>query len=408
MANLEGVNLKKLDGGLGRTSETNDAVILVVGSMPIVGSTLVYNKVVELIQIKDLEDLGVNESFDANNQVLAYYQVSESFRLAPESTILFMPVAEDSTIQAKTTEILTAIRGNKNVRGLALFGFTNDISTLADEVEVLQASIVDEIKKDGVLLDFVLVEGKGKADVVFNDLEDLRAKNAPQISVIIAQDTDVAKQDANYLYHAAVGSAVGMIAVRKVNENMGSTNIKVKPDDAKLSNVYSLTDEALGKWKNAGISIGTSMDELSAVQVKSLNTKGYIFAGSYADAAGFYFSNSCTCVTKASDYAYIENNRTWNKAARYIRTALTPEIKGTVKKDPQTGYIKSTTTSRWQKSAEKALEKMLIADEISGSSVYINPKQIVNEDNPVKIRVMVVSDDIAHEFDVELGLTNKV
>jgi hypothetical protein len=408
MADLEGVNLKKLDGGLGRTSETNDAVILVVGSMPITGTTLVHNNVVELIQIKDLEDLGVNESFDANNKALAYYHISESFRLAPESTILFMPVAVNSTIQAKTTEILTAIRGNKSVKGLALFGFTNDISTLADEVEVFQASIVDEIKKDGILLDFVLVEGKGKIDVVFNDLEDLRAKNAPQISLVIAQDRDVANLDAEYLYHASVGSAVGMIAVRKVNENMGSTNIKVKPDNAKLSSVYPLTDEALGKWKKAGISIGVPMDELSAVQVKSLNTKGYIFVGSYADAAGFYFSNSCTCVTKTSDYAYIENNRTWNKAARYIRTALTPEIKGTVKKDPQTGYIKSTTISRWQKSAEKALEKMLIADEISGSNVYINPKQIVNEDNPVKIRVMVVSDDIAHEFDVELGLTNKV
>lgn len=139
-----------------------------------------------------------------------------------------------------------------------------------------------------------------------------------------------------------------------------------------------------------------------------MNDKGYIYAASYEGYAGVYFQNSPTATAKTSDYAYIENNRVWNKAARIIRQALIPVVKGTVKKDPQTGFIRSTTISYWEGLVNKALENMIIDDEISGFDFYINPKQIVNDESPVTGKAQIVADGIVHEFEIDLGLTNQI
>jgi len=65
---------------------------------------------------------------------------------------------------------------------------------------------------------------------------------------------------------------------------------------------------------------------------KAIVDKGYIIAGSYPGYSGVFFSGSATCVEKASDYAYSENNRVRNKAARLIRLTMMPEIIDIVKK----------------------------------------------------------------------------
>ena len=41
-------------------------------------------------------------------------------------------------------------------------------------------------------------------------------------------------------------------------------------------------------------------------------------------------------------------------------------------------------------------------NDISGGSIYINPAQSPNKDNPVKISVTIESDEIAHTFEVDL------
>ncbi len=51
---------------------------------------------------------------------------------------------------------------------------------------------------------------------------------------------------------------------------------------------------------------------------------------------------------------------------------------------------------------------MVANDEISGFNVYINPQQVVNSTQAVKIKASVVMDGIVHEFEVALGLTNSI
>jgi hypothetical protein len=207
---------------------------------------------------------------------------------------------------------------------------------------------------------------------------------------------------------ACVGSFLGMIAARKVNENVGSVAIQNPPLEKRGQVDYPLTDINSGLWLDAKLTGGTTIASLTKAELQQLDTFGYIFAATYEGYPGVFFSNSKTCISEASDYCYIENNRVWNKEARALRASLLPEVKGVVKKNPTTGFIKSTTISRWTGIGNKALEQMVADDEISGFEVFINPNQVVNSSQPVKITAKVVADGIVHEFEVALGLTNSL
>lgn len=404
MGNLDGTNINKIDGGNGRLSATNARVFLLVSAMSLATSTLIANTSVKLIQTKDAEGYGVNESFDANNKVLAHYHVSEYFRLAPEATLHFLPVAANATIASTLPSILQTLKLNPLIKGIGFVGFANqDLTSVSALVETLQADLVNAAKADGILIDSVLLEAGSAGELELNNYPDLTLKSAENISVILGHDPDVAVLEDEYAAHAAIGSALGMLAVRKISENMGSTDIINRPKDKKTEKFYSLTDSAKGRFVKAGLSTGEKIEDLTNIQIKSLTDKGYILIGSYVGAAGMYFSGSTTCTAKTSTYSTIENNSVWNAAARLIREALAPYIKGKVKKEPETGYIRSTTLSHWERVATKACIERLEADnDISGGSIYIDPKQSPNADNPVKISVTIEADEIAHTFDVDL------
>ena len=408
MGQLKGFTFKKAEGGLGRTASTKDSLFLIVAAMAVAGTQLTHGETKSFIQLKDAEAVGITESLDANQKALTHYHLSEVFRLAPESHIIFLPVAVGK-MQDSTAQIIKAIRANKQVKGVGLFGFTNDLSSIASDVEELQTQIVEAVKPDGILIDFVLVEGKGKDGLAVNNFADLKEKNAPQVSVIIAQDKGIATIDEAYKYHASIGSALGMLSVRNVSENLGSVDIENKPENAKGGNTYPLTDEGKKRYISGGISTGQSAEELSNEQLKLLNDKGYILAGQYADMAGFFLSNSPTCVSKSSDYTYIENNRVWNKAARLVRQALSPRIKSKLPKNPQTGYLKDSIVTSLQELAGKAIERqMVVTGEISGYAVSIDAKQTVTEEMPLKVKIRLVPDDILHAIEGEIGLTSNL
>jgi hypothetical protein len=144
------------------------------------------------------------------------------------------------------------------------------------------------------------------------------------------------------------------------------------------------------------------------IRPEKLTEQGYIFVGSFQGYAGFFFSNSCTCTEADSDYAYIEYNAVWNKAARIIRNTLLPRVRSKVKADPSTGYISNTTISSWDALVKSALETMVTSEDIADFDIYINPKQMAVSDKPFNIKVKLVADGIVHEFEIDLGFTNKI
>ncbi|MRG45502.1 hypothetical protein GFS24_10270 [Chitinophaga sp. SYP-B3965] len=409
---FEGVTVNKLNGGLGRSNPADDNVFalcyaVAVAKLP--PGTSHFHPV-KLLQVRDAEQIGFTESFDANSNVLVHHTITEFFRLAPDA-VLYLILCPDQLTHTTIVQnplFVTALRETPDVKGFAIANTLTTVSTIAEEVEPVQ-SVLSDMAAAHRLIDFVILEAKGPAaPLPIANYPDLREKKAPNVSVSIAQDPGVAGLSASYGKYADVGAVLGMLGARQVNENLGSVNILQKPSTRKGDRDYPLTDGGSRKWLTAALCDGTKVNSLSPADKRELTNKGYIYAGAYEGYGGIFFSSSPTCTEKASDYAYIENNRVWNKAARLIRSTLLVEIKGVVKKDPRTGYIRSTTISRWSSLVNAALERMVAADEISGYDVFINPKQVLSEASPLIVTARVQVDDIVHEISVDLGLTNNL
>lgn len=407
---FKGTTVNKLNGGLGQTNPTADgdmimAVVVPVADLP-VGKA--HNTAYELLQPEDAEGHGFDAAFDANNDVLIHQQVSEFFRMAKPGNKLFLIPVADALTAAEIMAVAAFKQAVKSTTGkcLGIYGTTTQSDTIDTIVEGVQAQ-VDALATEKFLLDVVVIQGIGDAvaPIAVAAYPDLRAKTAPNVAVSIAQDGGVADLDAAYAKYADIGGVLGMLSVRQVNENLGSVDILNKPDEKKANPTYPLNEA--GYWTEARLSDGVLVSSLSQADMQSLTEKGYIFAGSYQDYPGVYFNNSPTAVELASDYSFIENNRTWNKGARGIRNAMMPKVKGIIKKDPSTGYIKSTAVTALENLAAKPLKKMVADNEISGYSVYIDPKQIVNAASPLKVKATMVKDDNAHEISVDLGLATQ-
>lgn len=393
MAELKGVNVQKLQGGLGRSNGNKDNyVAMIVGGLPVGAvATAVNNagKGVILTSLYDAEVIGINESFDANNSLQLHDQIKEFFRLAPEATLYLF----NSDV---TADLKGFLNYNKDIKGYALnVSYDSETPNLVSEITKHQ-TIVNDFSTDNRLIDFAII---GMDDL--DDFStDLFTQTAGNVSVCIACEKDNGK--------VSTGSILGMLAIRRVNENLGSVDIKDKPRSKRGTLDYTLTDSTAERWPTSYLSDGTEVASLTNSELQSIISNGYIIAAGYEGYAGVFIENSYTCIERASDFAQIENNRVWNKAARLIRTTLLPRVKGVVKKNPQTGYIASTTVSAWKQLLNKALETMVSSDEISGYEVDINPNQIVNATAPVTVKASIVADGIVHEFDVAIGLTNTI
>lgn len=393
MAQLAGVNIEKLQGGLERQAlgTDNHVAAVLTGMKSTALHTDVNNdgKGIMLRSVYDAEQIGFNESFDANNNVNYYDQIVEFFRLAPDAR-LYLISTDD------TDEITGFLNANKDIKGYAVdfIGVESTNELKATDLGKHQ-SIIDGLASQNRLIDFaVLCISHVLPDIDLFELE------CPNVSVSLACEKS------NGL--ASIGSVLGMIAVRKVSENLGSVDIEQKPLSNRGGADYPLTNGSLGRWIDSFLPDGTSVSRMEKSQFQAIIEKGYITAASYEGYPGFFLENSYTAVEQTSDFAFIENNRVWNKAARIIRETLLPRVKSKVKKDPTTGFIASTTVSYWQTLLEKNLNRMVVDDDISGFEVSIDHKQIVNSTQPVKVKALIVSDGIVHEFEVAVGLTNNI
>lgn len=404
---FDGVSFNKVNGGMGRTNPTDDnemALIYVVpiGFMP---DGVTHYTTYRLLQPSDANPLGFTAAYDANRATLIRHTIERFFKYAPTGVLQLIPVPSELTpvqIMASAA-VKAAIRTADKVKGIAIGGTLETTANLFTMVEGVQAQ-VNAFAAEHRRIDFVILQGNGpgSGSVSVSAYNDFRTKVAPNVCVSIAQDPFVARIGGSYRKYADVGSVLGMAAARQVNEDWGSVDIKNKTGEALTLENYPLKDGDY--WADAALSDGTPVSTLSAADKQSLTDKALIFAGSYAAYPGTYLNGCPTCVEAASDYAYANFNRVWNKASRLLRSALLPRVKGTYKKDPKTGYIAATAISVFQLAAQKALDRMVTADEISGYTVYIDPKQAPSDQAPLKIKGTVICDGIVHEFVFDLGL----
>lgn len=419
---FEGPVINKLNGGLGRTNLPSDNVFAIVLGAVAIGSSFELNKPYRLLSPDDAEAIGINSAYDANNDILVKYHIDEFFRLAPDAELYIMGVAQGTTqseMVNKTTgklrELIMSDEANRKIRycGTVLNPATSYSPSVTDNIDadVINAvavgqKLIDDLFAGQIYIDGILIEGRNFGSNI-SSATDLRTLNAGNISVCIGSDPAIQSLSFEYVGTACVGAALGMLAVRDLSENLGSVDIKNKPANKKGQQSYPLTSNT--KFLSSALSGGTKTSTLTLAQLKDLTAKGYIFTGTYEGFAGVFFNNAPTCTELASDYAYIENNRIWNKAARVTRATLIPKMKSTVKLDTDTGYIRSSSASGLEAVVNQALKTQMIDTDLCSDAIcFINPNQSVSNDEPLNVRVKVVKDGIIHAMSVDIGLTDTI
>jgi hypothetical protein len=123
---------------------------------------------------------------------------------------------------------------------------------------------------------------------------------------------------------------------------------------------------------------------------------------------GSYWNDSSNLDAATSDYNTVELVRTMDKAVRGIRTYLTPELGGNVYIDAESGKLQPYTVSHLQLTAQKAIEDMEKAGELSGYAVEIDPEQDVLSTSRVEIVIKNVPVGVVRTFRVKIGYVKSV
>ena len=391
---MNGVKFIRKNGGLGRELAGEDHISgLIVYGETAVAPTL-------LLSVEELAGKGITHTA---NPVL-HYHISEFFRINEGAKLYVQSVASADGNYTEVKTLQAFAQGK--LRQIAICDFKTELSGLDNALSKLNAigkELAKRITPASLLYSFKL-----KAEDIAN-LPDLRTKSAELVSVVIGQDG--AGRGA-YIAQTTpavgcIGAALGAISKAQVHESIAWVE---KQNLVSTAYDKALTGDTLQALELdvPALADGTKLGSLTPAQVEALHGKGYIFLTQYAGNAGTYFNDSFTATAATSDFAYIENNRTIDKAIRELNRVLVPKISGPAYIDPDTGNLQTATVSAISALCEEPLDAMRRNGELSGYKVYINPRQRILQTSKLEVVLKIVPVGTMREIEVAIGFALNV
>ncbi len=381
--------IQKTNGGLGRRMPTEDGVSgLLVQGVAVSGGVQLYTTY-RLESIDDSISIGITSDYDTNNDIIVYEHIKEFFRLNPDGTLYLMLVPRDKSISdifhQNDGNIYGLVRDAEGkIKQLAIaFNPTNPIGNGEVQTAIGQLqSFADWAAQTQKPL-VVLVEGRN-----VDTKQDLHTKNAPSVSVVVGQNLAIANSFSSE--YAAVGTVLGVVSKARVNESIGWVE------------KFNLTGDNL---EVPGL-FGQGLNTHSSGSLSQFDDKGYLFFKTYPGYAGIYMNDSYTATVLTDDFAYIESNRTINKAIRLVRSALLPKLASPVQVDVKTGRLSPEVIKQFEMTGKRALEVMLSEDEISGMDIFVDPLQDIIGTSELKIQFSLIPTGTARKISVTIGFKN--
>lgn len=390
---MNGVKFVREQGGLGRTLSGSDHISgLIVYGEKEVGKKLLLSQ----------EDLALENITPENNPVL-HYHASEFFRIN-EGAKLYVQAVTESDAQYSQVKVLQNFAQGE-IRQLAVCDFKTAIGSLSASVAKLN-QIATELGKSNTPLSILFSLKVTQSDM--NSLPDLHTLNADRVSVVLGQDgaSRGAYIAQNIASVSCIGAILGAVSRAKVHENIGWVEKQNMVSTAYAKNLTGNTQKAL-ELDTPAFCDGSKLENYTLAQIQSINDKGYIFLIKHTGTAGTYCNDSFTATALISDYAFVENNRTIDKAIRGINKVLLPKVSGPAYIEPQSGELDFSTIKSLEALADDVLSQMKKDGELSGYNVSINPNQQVLKTSSLEVVVKLVPVGTLREIIVKIGLTLK-
>lgn len=398
-------NIKKTDGNLGRRDpEANMISGLVMGGIA-TGSLPLGQTSPKITSLAAAEALGIDESYDLTNKILVHYHIKEFFRINPDGELYIMLVAQGTTMtdmcdkaNSYVQKLIVDSNGEVRQYGVVLnpaSGYTSTLSGGFDQ-DVINAipkaqELGSQAFKDKRPV-IGVIEGREFNGTVAT-MDDLRSNEAEYACVTALQDPNVASKDALYENHAAVGTTLGAISLAPSNISIGWTEN------------FNLQNKKTGEFTEVYMSDNNPASDYENFY-EDLSDKGVLFGRIYTGQAGVYFDTFSSCADLESDYAYGQETRVVNKAARLLYDKLFKRIEGPLLVDPDNGQLAIEEVTEIEEEGNEALGEM--SDEISGAATYVNPAQDVQTSGKVLMKFKVVNIATGRELEVEIGLAKSL
>lgn len=390
---MNGVKFIRQNGGLGRRQEGTDFI----SGLIVYGESAIDKALI--LSTSELEGLNIN----ASTHPVLFYHISEFFRIN-EGAKLYIQSVEESDGNYTEVKVLQNFAGG-NIRQLAVCDFKKSISELSASVSKLN-TIAIELAEINIPLS-ILLSMKVEAQQM-TQLTDLHTLNSERVSVVIGQDKaglGAYLSESNPSL-SCIGAVLGAVSKSKVHESIAWVE---KQNLVSTAYAKALTggDDKARELDVAGFCDGSSVGDYTPKQLESINDKGYLFLVKHAGEVGTYLNDSFTATNVESDYAFIENNRTIDKAIRAINKVLFKKVSGPAYIDSDTGLLEQTGVTALESLCDEPLDEMKRMGEISGYSVHINPNQRVLQTSKLEVIVKIIPVGTLRKIEVKIGLSLK-
>lgn len=337
------------------------------------------------------EALGITADAESWAVKVLHYQLSEIFRINPAISLYLGVFTKPDTYTFVEIKTVQNYAGGR-IRQMGVW--CGDKAFAADDVVAVQG-VADALDLVNAPLSVLYAP---KIDKVGNLPTDIAGANQCRVSVVIGQagsgtGAELYTAEVNKTLKSTVsclGVMLGLLSAAKVHQSISW--IKNFPT--------GITLPAFGD--------GTLYRSLDSALVEQLDAARYMFLVTQIGQSGSYVNDSHTMDAATSDYAMIESVRTMDKAVRGVRTYLTPELGGNVYIDASTGKMQAFSVAHLETTANKALEDMEKAGELSGYKVEIDPEQDVLSTSEVEIVIKQVAVGVMRKIKVRIGFAKSV
>lgn len=398
MAKIE-INIQT--GGLGRQSANTDTwggLFVEVDALP---ANWTNNEVKIFTKTEDGEDFGLTE--EATNQYykLAYWHISEVFRLQPNARLYVQ-------LGTTTTEatVLTAFKNASNLIRLfaVILPGTEIESAVAEAWQTALDNLFDTSVQPARL---VLTCDKDAADAI----PDFTAGTTnTRVMVDIANDfTDggVAKSifDGALGMCGAGGTFLGQLLKLSVHQRPSWRSNPVNGG---------------GRWVTLADINGDSVEEKTQAEIDAYDTQGVVLVVRTLRLTDAFISSARMAIRTADDYAVITNGRVIDKAVVLAYDGLVLNLDGPVYVDPSNGNLTPEAVSKLEQAAYDSINNNMVigktgddvevsVDPNTGSlpldAVFIDPNQNLLVTDQIIVEIRIVPVGAANTIVINIGLT---
>jgi len=338
-----------------------------------------------VFSIGELEALGVAKG-SATTGVL-WYHANEYFRIQPKGELWIFLGKTGSIDYLEPVDLQDFAEGR--IRNIGFLDIKTAFATA--NLTTIQGGLTTLEGQDEPLSLLYAADFSAVADL--STLSDLKLLSNKNVSVILGEDggndgAALAISETNSI--TALGAILGLVSLAKVHQNIAHIA---------LFNLVS------GKeFDVAAMANGQKVKDLSDSLLDGIADKGYIFIKKFTGLSGTFASDSDTAIAATSDFSFIENNRTIDKAVRNVRTFLLPNLNSPLLLNDD-GTLTEETIAIFTNDAARALEQMEVDGEISAFRVTIDPVQDVLATSKIEVGIVIVPVGVAREIEVTIGFT---